>query len=101
MIWQPLALEAGPSYLTGTARRGWLLERSLQPKTGDEGDRLSQTSAAVEKLQGGISAIGEGHDLALRVPAPYQQEQLPSPLLGYLLVASAPLGSITLGRSQS
>src|SRR5829696_10272395 len=33
------------------------------------------------------------------MPAPYQQEQLPRPL-GYLLVASALLGSITLRRSQ-
>src|SRR5215208_7800643 len=56
--------------------------------------------AALQELQRGVPTIGDGHDLAFRVPAPYQQEHLPGPL-GKRLVSSAPLLGVALGGSQS
>src|SRR5215211_2124284 len=67
---QALALEARSSYLARFARRGRLVERGVQPKTGDEGDRVGELAAAVEELQGSVSTIGDGHNLSLRIPTP-------------------------------
>ena len=50
-------------------------------------------SLSLRQRSRSISAIGYGHYLALWVPAPEHQEQLPGPL-GYVLVPLAPLGGI-------
>ena len=55
--------------------------------------------AAVQQLQRGVPTIGDGHDLAFRVPAPYQKEHLPGPL-GERLMTFAALFSVTLGVGQ-
>ena len=51
------------SYLSGIAWRGWFVEGSIQAQAADEGDRLGESAAAIEELQRGISAIGDGYDL--------------------------------------
>src|SRR5215207_4188823 len=57
-VWQALALEARSSYLARFARRCRLVEGAIQPKTGDEGDRVGELATAVEELQvqGSVSA---------------------------------------------
>jgi hypothetical protein len=67
----PFPLCAASLSLSGTTCRSTLVECGVQPKTSDEGDRLSQLAAASKELQGSVSAIGDGHDLALWIPAPY------------------------------
>jgi len=99
-VWQPLAFEARPSYLTGASWRSRFIEGSIQAQAGDEGDRIGELAALVEQFERCVRPIGYGHDLALWIPAPYDQEQLPGQF-GYLLMPSTPLGSITLGGSQS
>ena len=51
-VGQARALEPGPAYLTGIARGSRLVQSSVQPKTRDEGDGLSQSPAVVEELDG-------------------------------------------------
>src|SRR5215213_1850659 len=69
-VGQALALYARSSYLARLAWRRRLVERGVQPKTGDEGDRLGELAAAIEELQGSVSAIGDGHQLSFWVPTP-------------------------------
>jgi hypothetical protein len=75
-----LALEAGPPYLAATAWRGRLVERSVQLQTADEGDLAFRLTAAVEELQGCVSAVGDGHYLSFGIPVPDQKQKLPGPL---------------------
>ena len=70
-VGQALALYARSSYLARFAWRSRLVECGVQPKTGDEGDRFSQPATAIEELQGSVGAIGYGHYLSFRVPAPH------------------------------
>src|SRR5215208_4443177 len=93
-VGQPLTLYARPPYLMRASWRSRFIEGSIQAQAGYEGDRIGELVALVEQFERGVGAIGHCHDLPLWVPAPYLQEQLPSPF-GYLLVASTPLGSIT------
>jgi hypothetical protein len=84
----------------GASWRSRLVEGSIQAQAADEGDRVPQPAAAIEQFERCVSAIGDGYDLALWVPAPYDQEQLPGPF-GYLLVPSTLRSGKTLGRSKS
>src|SRR5215208_4802757 len=98
-VGQTLSLESGPSYLSAMAWRGWFVEGSIQAQAGDEGDRLGESAAAIEELQRGISAIGDGYYLAFWVPTPHLQKQLPGPL-GKLLMSLSPLFCVAFGRGQ-
>src|SRR5215208_399093 len=98
-VGQPLALEARPPYLTWASWRGRFVKGGIQAQAGDEDDRVGELAATRKQLKRSVGTVRHGHDLAFWVPVPYQQEQLPGPL-GYLLVPSASLGGITLGRSQ-
>src|SRR5215213_7647724 len=98
-IGQTLSLELGPSYLARIPWRGWFVEGSIQAQADDEGDRLAESAAAVEELQRGISAIGDGYYLAFWVPTPHLQKQLPGPL-GKLLMPLSPLFCVAFGRGQ-
>src|SRR5215210_4623032 len=69
-VGQAFSLEARPPYLARASWRSRFVEGGIQAQTGDEGDRSSQPAAAIEQLQGSVSAIGYSHDLALRIPAP-------------------------------
>src|SRR5829696_855921 len=70
-VWQTLALEPRPSHLMGASWRGRLVESRIQPQATDEGDRVGEASAALEQFERCVSAIGDGHDLPLWVPAPH------------------------------
>jgi hypothetical protein len=48
-----------------------LIEGSIQTQTGDEGDRVFRLAATVEEFEGGVSAVGDGHDLTFGVPTPH------------------------------
>ena len=61
----------------------------------DEGDRLlGQAYAAVQQRDRRVTAVGHGNDLALGVPASDQEEHLPRPVVGELLVPFLPLSSV-------
>ena len=72
----------GLPILMGALWRSRFVEGSIQAQACDQGDQIGELAAAIEELQGSISAIGDGHYLLPWVPAPFQQEQLPGPLLG-------------------
>src|SRR5215207_10419959 len=95
-IRQALTFEAGPSHLPGAAWWSRLIERSVQPKAGDESDGVRQPTTAVKELEGCVGAIGDSHDLTFGVPAPHQEEQLSCPF-GERLVPLALLFGVTLG----
>jgi hypothetical protein len=67
---QPFAFRPGPPHLTGAARRGRFVQSGVQPKASYEGYRVGEPPAAIEEPQGSIPAVGDGHDPALRIPAP-------------------------------
>src|SRR5215213_1863579 len=85
--------------MTRVTWRSWLVESGIEPQAGDEGDRLGEPPTAIQELQGRIPAVGHSHDLALGIPAPHQEQQLPRPV-GELLVALALLFGVTLGVGQ-
>jgi hypothetical protein len=66
---QPLTFEARSSHLAGVAWWSRFVKSGIQAQARNEGDRVSQTSSAVEQLERGVGAIGDGDDLALWVPA--------------------------------
>ena len=59
--------------MSGTTRRSRLVEGGIQPEAGDEGHRSAQRSATREQLQGGVGAVGYGHDLVPGVAPPYTE----------------------------
>lgn len=81
--------------MAGPARRG----RRPASEAGYEGDRVGEAPTAIQELQRSVSAVGDGHDVALRIPVPHQQQQLPGPF-GHLLVALTLLFGVAFGRSQ-
>jgi hypothetical protein len=69
-VGQPLAFEARPPYLMGASWRSRFVEGSIQAQACDEGDRIGELAAAIEELQGSVSAIGYDNYPSLWVPAP-------------------------------
>ena len=76
---QARSLEPGPSQL---ARQPWgrgIIEGSIQPQAGDEGDRLSHRLAKMQQLEGGIAAVSQEHQGAVRQPAAQLEDELAGP----------------------
>src|SRR5215207_8152500 len=96
---QPLTFEARSSHLAGVAWWSRFVKSGIQAQAGNQGDRVSQALAAVEQLERGVGAIGDGDYLALWVPASHQKKQLPGPI-GQLLVPLALLFGVTLRVGQ-
>jgi hypothetical protein len=48
-----------------------LVECGVEPQAADEGDRFGEIAAAIKEFEGSVAAIGDGHDLPARAPAPY------------------------------
>ena len=64
-VWQAFALKARAAHLTGSARWGGIVERSVQAQASNERHRLGQEAPATcKEPEASVSGIGYGHDLS-------------------------------------
>ena len=81
---QSLSLKSGTPHLSGKPGWGWLEQRRIQPKAGDEGDGMHQRLAEMQQFKHGVTAVGHQHQGPVGQPATQLEDNLPGPVGEFL-----------------
>jgi len=96
---QAFALLARPAILSRRALGSRFIQSCIQPKTGDQGDRMGKFGHSQQEIEGSKAGIHYHNQFSAWQPASGLQKHLPGPV-GQLLVSSLALFIVPFRWSQ-